>query len=71
MLDEQSKIYKVEGVDESAPAGPQKKRKQHTNGEEVSCIERHFYDLSLTSIIVSRTSLHRSLRRPASTPPYT
>ena len=35
LLDEQSKIYRVEGVDESAPAAPQKKRKQHTNGEEV------------------------------------
>jgi HIV Tat-specific factor 1 len=35
LLDEQSKVYKVEGVDESAPAAPQKKRKQHLNGEEV------------------------------------
>lgn len=36
MLDEQSKIYKVEGVDDGVPAAPQKKRKQHVNGEEVS-----------------------------------
>jgi hypothetical protein len=35
LLDEQSKVYKVEGVDESAPAAPQKKRKQHSNGDEV------------------------------------
>jgi hypothetical protein len=35
LLDEQSKIYKVEGVDESAPAAPAKKRKQLSNGDEV------------------------------------
>ena len=36
LLEEQSKAYRVEGVDESAPTVAQKKRKkQHVNGEEV------------------------------------
>jgi HIV Tat-specific factor 1 len=36
LLEEQSKAYRVEGVDEDAPAAAQKKRKkQHVNGEEV------------------------------------
>ena len=36
MLQEQSKAYRVEGVDENTPTLAQKKRKkQHVNGEEV------------------------------------
>ena len=36
LLEEQGKIYKVEGVDENAPAASvQKKRKQHANGDDV------------------------------------
>ncbi len=39
LLEQQSKAYKVEGVDEDAPAAaaaPKKRKKQHVNGEEVS-----------------------------------
>lgn len=36
LLEEQSKAYKVEGVDEHAPAPQKRKRKQYVNGEEVS-----------------------------------
>ena len=36
LLEEQSKIYRVEGVDEGESVAPKKKRKQHVNGEEVS-----------------------------------
>ena len=35
LLEEQSKIYKVEGVDEHEPAAQKRKRKQYVNGEEV------------------------------------
>lgn len=35
LLEEQSKAYKVEGVDESAPTLPKKRKKQYVNGEEV------------------------------------
>jgi hypothetical protein len=36
LLEEQSKAYRVEGVDEDAPAvAPKKRKKQHVNGEEV------------------------------------
>jgi hypothetical protein len=36
LLEEQSKAYRVEGVDENAPPVTQRKRKkQHVNGEEV------------------------------------
>ena len=42
LLEQQSKVYAVQGVDESEPAmQPRKKRKQvYTNGEEVSKLHR-------------------------------
>lgn len=36
LLEEQSKVYKIDGVDENEPATQKRKRKQYVNGEEVS-----------------------------------
>jgi hypothetical protein len=48
LLEEQSKAYRVEGVDESAPTVAKKRKKQHVNGEEVRRIHpsQQIYNLS-------------------------
>ncbi len=71
LLEEQSKIYKVEGVDENASTRPQKKRKEYTNGEEVSSPIQGTQMTFLTVFSLSRTGLCRSPKRPASTQLYT
>ncbi|KAF7513379.1 hypothetical protein GJ744_009800 [Endocarpon pusillum] len=43
LLEEQSKAYRVEGVDEDAPAAaaaPKKRKKQHVNGEEDQPVQK-------------------------------
>ena len=67
MLDEQSKVYKVEGVDESAPAAPQKKRKQHINGEEVRILNPLGQCAITDGCYVCRSNLPKSPRKREST----
>ena len=40
LLEKQREVYAVEGVDDTEPVRPQKKRKkEYTNGEEVYLVE--------------------------------
>jgi hypothetical protein len=58
-------------VDEGAPAAPPKKRKQHTNGEEVRALNILVQSAVAYEFYFLRSNRLRSLRKLGSTLPFT
>lgn len=75
LLEQQQKAYKVQGVDESEPAQPSKKRKkkEYVNGEEVPYADPRYLAFShssrLLSNLPSRTLVAAQTPRRPNPPP--